>query len=196
MRKSKLIIVSLILTLVVLFSTTIFAEQQLPKISQDDLIYFLMTDRFCDGDPNNNQGVAKESLSSYHGGDFQGIIDKLDYIKDLGFTAIWISPVVKNQVAGYHGYWATDFYQTNEHFGSLAKLKELVQEAHKKEIKVIFDQVVNHTGLLHSWIGDPKYEKWFHERVPIVDYSNQQQVEEGWLANLPDFDQNNLTFQH
>jgi len=191
MKKLKPRVISLILVLGVLFSTTSFAENKLSGINQRDLIYFLMTDRFCDGDLANNQGVAKESLSSYHGGDFQGVINKLDYLKDLGFTTIWISPVVKNQVAGYHGYWATDFYQTNEHFGSLVKLKELVKKAHERELKVIFDLVVNHTGLLHPWVGEAKYEKWFHERVPIVDYNNQQQVEEGWLANLPDFDQTN-----
>ncbi|MCX8128741.1 MAG: alpha-amylase family glycosyl hydrolase [Clostridia bacterium] len=167
------------------------AEGKSTKIGQEDLIYFLMTDRFYNGDNSNDQDIKPDSLSGYHGGDFQGIIDKLDYIKDLGFTSIWISPVVENQVAGYHGYWATDFYKTNEHFGSLEKLKELVQKAHEKGIKVIVDIVVNHTGLMHPWNDDPKYESWFNDWGNISDYSNQEEVEKGKLSSLPDFNQDN-----
>lgn len=161
------------------------------KITQEDIIYFIMTDRFYDGDTSNNQGVIKGNLSSYNGGDFQGIIDKLDYIKSLGFTAIWISPVVENDVGGYHGYWATDYYKTNEHFGSLEKLKELVNKAHEKNIKVIVDIALNHVGHNHPFVSDPKYEKWFHEYSDINDYNDQNQVENGWLGRLPDLDQNN-----
>lgn len=161
------------------------------SITQDDLIYFMMTDRFNDGDKTNNQNAKKDSMSSYHGGDFQGIIDKLDYIKDLGFTTIWISPVVENQVGGYHGYWATDFYKTNENFGPMEKLKELVTKAHEKDIKVIVDLVVNHTGQLHPWVSDPAYSDWFHDYGNIIDYNNQEEVELGNLSALPDLKQEN-----
>lgn len=160
------------------------------KISQNDMIYFLMTDRFYDGDKSNDKEVIKGDLSQYQGGDFQGIIDKLDYIKGLGFTAIWISPVVKNDIGGYHGYWATDFYNTNEHFGSMDKLKELVTKAHDKGLKVIFDIVVNHTGPGHPWATNPKYENWFHPRADI-NYDNQASIENGWLAGLPDLNTEN-----
>ncbi|MGE5583792.1 MAG: alpha-amylase family glycosyl hydrolase [Bacillota bacterium] len=178
---------------VVLFSlviTVAFAGNSL-KVTQHDITYFLMTDRFYDGDLSNDQDVHKRDLSAYHGGDFQGIIDKLDYIKDLGFTTIWISPVVANQIRGYHGYWATDFYKTNEHFGSLEKLKELVARAHEKGLKVIVDLVVNHTGRMHPWASDPRYESWFHHQGNIQNWNDQQEVENGMLASLPDLNQDN-----
>ena len=160
-------------------------------INSSDLIYFLMTDRFSNGDPTNDQNVRPADPQAYHGGDFQGIINKLDYIKDLGFTTIWISPVVQNQVGGYHGYWATDFYKTNEHFGSMAELRSLVDQAHAKGIKVIVDLVVNHTGQLHPWVGEAQYQNWFHPRKNIANYSDQREVENGWLASLPDLNQEN-----
>ena len=177
--------------IITMFSSSAFGTGQPLRVNQEDLIYFIMTDRFHDGDKTNNHNVKKESLSSYHGGDLQGIIDKLDYIKDLGFTAIWITPIVENQPAGYHGYWTTDFYKTNENFGDMDKFKELVQKAHAKDMKVILDLVVNHTGHLHPWVGEPEYEDWFHDWGNIYDYNNQEEVEQGRLASLPDLKQEN-----
>lgn len=161
------------------------------RITKDDMIYFIMTDRFYDGDTSNDKDVNRDDPSAYHGGDFQGVIDKLDYIKSLGFTTIWITPVVQNQAGGYHGYWATDFYKTDSHLGSIGKLKELVKKAHSKDMKVIVDLVVNHTGQQHPWVSDPAFRGWFHEQADISDYNDQDEVENGWLAGLPDLDQGN-----
>lgn len=190
MKKISLFIILIFVTVVAVNIQTV-ASSAPSHITPQDSIYFLMTDRFNDGDLSNNQNVHKKDLSAYHGGDFQGIIDKLDYINDLGFTAIWISPVVKNQVRGYHGYWATDFYQTNENFGSLAKLKELVEKAHARGIKVIVDLVVNHVSGMHPWLADPKYENWFHHNGSITNWNDDREVEEKSLQNLPDLDQSN-----
>lgn len=120
---------------------------------RDEVIYQLMTDRFADGDVNNNNKVNKYSLTSWNGGDFQGIIDKVDYLKALGVTTVWISPVVKNVeedagIAGYHGYWTQDFTGVNPHFGDMAKLREMVDVLHDNGIKVILDIVANHIGQL------------------------------------------------
>ncbi|MBO4441740.1 alpha-glucosidase C-terminal domain-containing protein [bacterium] len=120
---------------------------------RDEVIYQLITDRFADGDVNNNHNVNKKSLTSWNGGDFQGIMDKVDYLKELGVTAVWISPIVKNVdsdagIAGYHGYWTQDFKGVNPHFGDLAKLREMIQYLHKHDIKVILDIVANHVGQL------------------------------------------------
>ena len=120
---------------------------------RDEVIYQIMTDRFANGDPNNDYRVKPGAMARYQGGDWQGTIDKLDYLEELGVTAIWISPVVKNVdtdagVDGYHGYWAQDFLSPNPHFGDLATLRRMVDEAHERDIKVILDIVTNHVGQL------------------------------------------------
>ncbi len=120
---------------------------------RDEIIYQLMVDRFENGDPNNDYNVDVSAPAGYHGGDYQGVIDRLDYLEELGVTALWISPVVKNVeedagVGGYHGYWTQNFLQVNPHFGDLAKLRQLVDRCHERGIKVILDIVTNHIGQL------------------------------------------------
>lgn len=120
---------------------------------RDEIIYQIVTDRFQDGDPNLNYRVNTDSLTAWHGGDWQGIIDRLDYLEELGVTALWISPtftVVEEDagIAGYHGYWPQNFVKANPHFGDLATLRRLVAEAHERDIKVLFDVIVNHIGQL------------------------------------------------
>ena len=120
---------------------------------RDQVIYQIVVDRFSDGDPNNNWNVEPSVPGKFHGGDWQGVIDHLDYLKSLGVTALWISPVVKNveEDAGfdsYHGYWTQDFLRPNAHFGDLEKLRELVDTAHKKGFLVVLDVVTNHMGQL------------------------------------------------
>ncbi|MDR3033738.1 MAG: DUF3372 domain-containing protein, partial [Kitasatospora sp.] len=127
--------------------------------------YFVLPDRFANGSTGNDtggitggrldNGLDPADKGFYHGGDLQGLIDKLDYIQDLGTTAIWMAPIFKNQPvqgtgadasAGYHGYWITDFTQVDPHFGTNAQLKELIDKAHKRGIKVFFDVITNHTA--------------------------------------------------
>ena len=120
---------------------------------RDEIIYQLLTDRFADGDLGNNYNVDKNNLGRYNGGDWQGVIDKIPYLKALGVTAVWISPIVKNVeedsgFASYHGYWAQDFSSVNPHFGDIAQLRHMINELHKNGIKVILDIVTNHVGQL------------------------------------------------
>ena len=120
---------------------------------RDQVIYQIMIDRFANGDPTNDINVAPSVPGRYHGGDWQGVIDKLDYLQTLGVTALWISPVVKNTeedagFASYHGYWTQDFLRPNAHFGDIAKLRELVDKAHAKGMLVVLDVVTNHMGQL------------------------------------------------
>ena len=120
---------------------------------RDEVIYQLMVDRFANGDVSNGYNVRVSSPGDYHGGDWQGVIDKLDYLEGLGVTALWISPVVKNVeedagFASYHGYWTQDFKSVNPHFGDIAKLREMVKACHERGIKVILDIVANHVGQL------------------------------------------------
>jgi alpha-amylase len=126
---------------------------------RDEVIYQVIIDRFADGDYSNNQGVEAvgKHLGRYQGGDYQGVIDRLPYLKELGVTALWISPVVRNLEAdagfsGYHGYWTQDFLHVNPHFGDLAKVQQLVDACHAQGIKVILDIVTNHIGQL--WYYD------------------------------------------
>ncbi|MHC0036733.1 alpha-amylase family glycosyl hydrolase [Pseudoneobacillus sp. C159] len=158
---------------------------------QDETIYFLMVDRFNNGDSKNDFKINTKDPLSYHGGDFQGIIDKLDYLKDMGFTAIWMTPIFDNADKGYHGYWITDFYNTEEHFGSIETFKKLVKEAHKRDIKIILDFVANHVAPTHQWVNDPAKKDWFHENKGIMNWENQQDLENGWIYGLPDLAQEN-----
>ncbi|MGZ3425900.1 MAG: alpha-amylase family glycosyl hydrolase, partial [Polyangia bacterium] len=120
---------------------------------RDEVIYQLLVDRFDDGDLNNDAMVVPGALGLYQGGDWQGVINHLDYLKTLGVTALWISPVVRNletdaNFDAYHGYWQQDFTHVNPHFGDLAKLRELVDKAHEQGFKVILDIVTNHVAQL------------------------------------------------
>jgi alpha-amylase len=123
---------------------------------QSQNIYQIITDRYFDGDASNNNAEGNynpgsSSGSVVHGGDFKGIEQKLDYIKALGATAIWISPIVKNASGQFHGYAASDFYQVAPHWGTLADLQHMIQAAHARGILVINDIVVNHGGdLIYS----------------------------------------------
>ncbi|MGA2543484.1 MAG: alpha-amylase family glycosyl hydrolase [Verrucomicrobiota bacterium] len=119
-------------------------------------IYQIITDRFYDGDPSNDNAegtYAPSNPTGVHGGDFQGIEQKLDYIKALGATAIWISPIVLNTEGQYHGYSAWNFYQVAPHWGSLSNLQHMVQTAHARGLLVIDDIVVNHAGDLITGSG-------------------------------------------
>ncbi|GGB59007.1 alpha-amylase family glycosyl hydrolase [Fictibacillus barbaricus] len=167
------------------------AEKKEERSWKDETIYFIMIDRFHNGDKSNDFEADISDPAAYHGGDFKGITEKLDYLKGLGATAIWLTPIVKNEPKGYHGYWTEDFYDTEEHFGSKEELKQLVKKAHDRDIKVILDLVVNHTGYQHRWLDDPIKKDWFHPQMEISNWDDQQNVENGWLAGLPDLNTEN-----
>lgn len=157
---------------------------------EDDILYFAMTDRFVNGDKTNDQGTDVKNDQRFHGGDWQGIIDKLDDLDKLGVTALWISPVQENDrdflgMDGYHGYWPRDFYKPEPGFGDMQKLKELVDKSHEKGMKVVIDLVLNHTGYNHPWAKDPAKADWFHD--PNLKFT--QDMEKGNLFGLPDLAQ-------
>ncbi|HKS28732.1 MAG TPA: alpha-amylase family glycosyl hydrolase, partial [Pyrinomonadaceae bacterium] len=193
--------------------------------SSDDVIYLIMPDRFSDGDTSNNDPAQSRGLYNrsktryYHGGDLQGVINRLPYLKDLGVTAIWLNPWYDNvnhlnerevyddgPITDYHGYGAVDFYGVEEHFGNMTKLRELVDAAHRLGIKVIQDQVANHSGPYHPWTLDSPTPTWYNGTVashinetwqtwtlmdPQASYQTQRETLEGWFIDiLPDFNQN------
>ena len=195
-----------------------------------DFIYFLMPDRFCDADSTNNRSTKSPDIYDrtksryYHGGDLRGVTSKLDYIQSLGATALWTTPIYDNNDAadlkemhpepgqsqpvpttGYHGYGAIDLYRVDEHFGTLDELKEMIDQAHKRGMKVIQDQVANHTGPYHVWVQDPPTPTWWNGTAeshlsnnwqkwtamnPRAAYPTQESNLAGWFGNvLPDFNQ-------
>jgi|GEM_PF-19838 len=179
-------------------------------------IYFVLTDRFHNGDPSNDDphGIGYDSnhLETYHGGDLKGLTMKLDYLKDLGINTLWMTPIVDNidfnmaatwggnlpesqkQQYGYHGYWAKDFEKLDEHLGTLADLHELIDEAHARGIKIMLDVVVNHAGYgmrssdenIHNLPHYPTEE----ERTKFDGLFREPGLQDdvrGDLAGLPDF---------
>ena len=192
--------------------------------SPDDAIYLLMPDRFANGDPGNDDPAVSKGLLDrtkgryYHGGDLRGVIDRLPYLKDLGVTAIWLNPWYDNvnhlneretydgqAITDYHGYGAVDFYAVEERLGDLATLRELVDRAHALGIKVIQDQVANHSGPYHPWVTDSPTPTWYYgtqakhlantwQTWTLQDPHSPPEVQkatlEGWFIDiLPDLDQ-------
>ena len=138
-------------------------------LSPDDIIYLIMPDRFANGDPTNDEPAEapgshdRTKPRAYHGGDLRGIQEHLLYLRELGVTTLWLTPVVKNgEGKDYHGYGAVDLYAVDPHLGSLKDYKDLVATAHKEKMKVFFDAVPNHVGPLHPWVANPPLPDWFH----------------------------------
>lgn len=179
----------------------------------NDLMYLIMVDRFADGDTTNNDPPISAGFydrskpRSYHGGDIQGIIDHLGYLKDLGVSAIWMTPIYDNanNTSDYHGYGSVDYYKVEEHFGDLAKLRTLVSEAHNQGIKIIQDHVLNHTGPTHVWTDNPPTKQFLNGTrqqhinnvfdipslvTPTGDATRVEATLRGWFADiLPDINQ-------
>ena len=168
----------------------------------ESIIYFLLTDRFYDGSTANNTGVNKDLREDYHGGDFAGLTQKLDYIDSLGVNTIWITPVVDNiesfysnelgeNVGGYAGYWACDFTKLDEHLGTTEEFDKLLDEAHARGIKVMLDIVVNHAGY-DKTDSNVVNGEWNHADSPFngmirpyAERGNDSVTQ--WLSDLPDF---------
>jgi len=183
--------------------------------SNEDVIYLIFTDRFCDGNPDNNtigdslDEFTLTDLDGRHGGDIEGIISKLNYLSGLGVTALWMTPMLENNMwMSYHGYAATDLYKIDLRFGSNDLYKKLVQEAHKRGIKIILDHVSNHIGINHSWIKNLPMKDWLngtpenhinahHDKMAFLDIHGDSSVvrftTEGWFQDyMPDLNQRNL----
>ena len=135
-----------------------------------DMIYLIMPDRFANGDPSNDstpdtaEKACRDEFFGRHGGDIQGIMDHLDYIADLGATAIWCTPLLlDNEPEGsYHGYACSDYYRIDPRFGSNSLYRDFVDKAHEKGLKVIMDVVTNHCGTAHWWMEDLPFRDWIH----------------------------------
>ena len=179
-----------------------------------DMVYLIMPDRFANGDPGNDstddtsEKHDRSRLGSRHGGDIQGVIDHLDYIAELGATAIWATPFLLDDArrGSYHGYAASDYYKIDPRFGTNELYKEYVEKAHEHGIKIIMDIVTNHCGSEHWWMKDLPFEDWVHQfpsytgtngkfsthMDPNASKRDLNYHESGWFSRaMPDMNLNN-----
>ncbi|TDL62572.1 alpha-amlyase [Rhodococcus qingshengii] len=189
----KSTLITLILFCVFIFSAVpaYGATERETREWQDETVYSIMVDRFFNANTKNDIDANTLDPLAYNGGDFQGVIDKLDYLKDMGFTAIRLTSIFDNTAGGYHGYWVNDFKQPDEHFGTLKTFKKLVREAHQRDMKIIIDFVTNNVSLEHPWVKDTTKQDWFNEKTEINNSNNQDEIENGWVNGLPDLNQDN-----
>ncbi|WNJ19671.1 glycoside hydrolase family 13 protein [Pontibacter sp. G13] len=181
-------------------------------VSSEDFIYLLMPDRFANGDPSNDtvegmhQQASREGQYQRHGGDIAGVIQHLDYLKDLGITTLWLNPVLENDqpYESYHGYAITDHYQVDARLGTNEQYRELVELCHERDMKLIQDVIYNHVGDHHWLIQDMPTKDWVHAfsdftrttyRVttlfdPHASKADRKQMTEGWFdKHMPDLNQ-------
>lgn len=180
-----------------------------------DVLYLIMPDRFANGDPSNDNLVMKTAYktdrnnpSARHGGDLAGIEKHLDYIEDLGVTAIWLNPVLENDMQGgsYHGYATTNYYRVDPRFGTNEDYVRLIDKTHAKGMRVVMDMIFNHCGSDHIWMKDVPSKDWFNNLDKYVETSHVKEVYfdpyaseydtkrmvDGWFVpSMPDLNQRN-----
>lgn len=188
---------------------------EIESFDSSDVLYLIMPDRFANGDPSNDQiemrmpyKVDREHHSARHGGDLKGISDNLDYLSDLGVTAIWLNPVLENDMEGgsYHGYATTDYYKVDPRFGSNEEYKNLIADAHSRNMKVVMDMIFNHCGSDHPWVNEVPSADWFNNLDEYVQTSHMKEMYfdpyaskydwdkmvDGWFVpSMPDLNQRN-----
>ena len=192
-------------------------KNRIQGFNSSDVVYLIMPDRFANGDPKNDsipgmfEGVHRDKGEGRHGGDLKGISDHLDFIKELGVTAIWLNPVLENnqKKSSYHGYAITDLYHIDRRFGGNEAYLAFINKSHETGLKVIQDMVMNHIGNDHWLVLDPPEKNWIHQ-FPEFTRSNYQgnvisdpyqskydaaKMSDGWFDNtMPDVNQENPLF--
>lgn len=190
-------------------------EEDVKGFTSEDVLYLIMPDRFANGNPENDvvdemreKKVDRTDSFARHGGDIQGISNHLDYIADLGVTAIWLNPTQENDMesGSYHGYAITDYYQIDRRFGSNEDFCALVEKAHEKNLKVVMDMIFNHCGSENYLFKDKPSKDWFNYRSNYVQTSfktasvmdihasayEKKIATDGWFTSvMPDFNQRN-----
>ena len=195
-------------------------KSRIRGIDANDLIYLIMPDRFSNGDPSNDrvpgmrdQSLNRDTIFERHGGDLKGIQNKLDYLQNLGVTALWLNPVIENDMPNRteHGYAFTDHYKVDRRIGGEKAYHELINDLHRRGMKIIQDAVYNHVGIEHFLFRDMPDSSWFH-RWPVYTESSykdqplfdpygtradKKRMQEGWFGSyphMPDIDHSNPLF--
>lgn len=176
-----------------------------------DVMYLLMPDRFANGDPSNDsrpetiEKANRQNKDGRHGGDIQGVIDHLDYLQDMGITALWSTPMMEDNmpVTSYHTYAISDYYKIDPRYGTNEDYKRLSAEAKKRGIKLVMDVVTNHCGTAHWWMKDLPSDDWVHPEArcnfriwtvqdPYASEADKTLNTEGWFdTSMPDLNQDN-----
>lgn len=178
--------------------------------SSADALYLIMTDRFADGCPRNDPpGDNRNAPRGWHGGDLKGIEQHIDYLKQLGITTVWTTPVASNGAMpdAYHGYAATDLYAVDAHFGTIKDYRHLSDALHAQGMKLVIDLVPNHVGVEHPWVHDSPTPDWFHGTLehhtavqndfyqlvdPHAPPAAWRNITNGWFTDaMPDLNQEN-----
>lgn len=193
------------------------APEDYPGFDTSDVLYLIMPDRFAKGSDAAEKAesslrhpaqIDRANPNARHGGDIAGMRRHLDYIDSLGVTAVWVNPVLENDIPGgsYHGYATTDYYRIDPRFGSNEDWNQFVAEAHKKDIKVVMDMIFNHSGYTHPWINDLPANDWINfpdqyvqtnHRLSTVydpyasDYDRTATVDGWFVPGMPDLNQRN-----
>ncbi|RYE34951.1 MAG: alpha-amylase, partial [Sphingobacteriaceae bacterium] len=184
-------------------------------VTSKDFMYLIMPDRFSNGDESNDrvagmrdQTLRRDTVFNRHGGDLKGIQNHLDYFKELGVTALWLNPIIENDMPNRteHGYAFTDHYRVDPRLGGDAAYSNLINAAHQKGIKIVQDAVYNHVGLYHHTVQDPPMQDWLHQWKEYTNTSYKDQVlfdpfasskdkkimADGWFTRqMPDLNQDN-----
>ena len=178
-----------------------------------DILYLIMPDRFANGDPSNDSNplmadkLNRTEQYGRHGGDIKGMLDHLNYVADQGYTALWLNPVLENDMphASYHGYATTDFYRVDRRYGSNEDYHQLAIEAKKKGVKMIMDMIFNHCGTGHWWMTDLPCQDWLNandktitnhrksvRQDPYAAQRDKEEFNDGWFVpSMPDLNQRN-----
>lgn len=191
------------------------SRRNIKGFDSSDVLYLIMPDRFANGDPSNDQipmrmpyKVDRNNPNARHGGDLKGISNHLDYLSNLGITAIWLNPVLENDMEGgsYHGYATTDYYRVDPRFGTNEDYVKLINDTHAKGMKVVMDMIFNHCGSDHPWMKDVPSKDWFNNLDRYVQTSHKKEVyfdnyaseydkkcmTDGWFVpTMPDLNQRN-----
>ena len=193
------------------------ADSERRGFDSSDVLYLIMPDRFAKGSDTSVTGARqlrnpttddRDNPSGRHGGDIAGMRAHLDYVNSLGVTAVWVNPVLENDMPGgsYHGYATTDYYRIDPRFGSNAEWSEFISDAHSRGIKVVMDMIFNHCGVEHPWLSDKPSNDWInfpdeyvqtnHRLTTIFDpyaseYDHKKAVDGWFVPSMPDLNQRN-----
>lgn len=184
MKKRIIFLLSFLLMVTSLPLYIVSAEESDDEL-KEEVIYDIIIDRFNNGNQKLNEQVRLDDPYAFHGGDLEGITTKLDDLNEFGYTTISLSPPMANAPDGYHGYWIEDFFGIEPQLGSIEDLKELVEEAHKRDMKIVLELVTNYVSNTHPMVKDSTKDDWIdtEKSKPVDDYP--------WLENVVSLNQDN-----